>query len=240
MSERWLDSQRDDDAEIRAERFWTVMREELDAGAFWADRIKHHRDEPGKRLQMAMNRLPLPAAFREAAIALRAIIRAKRKDGASFQEEIGLLYWLAAIESFMLPYAEALREPGFNVLEAIPGKRLRSLPIDYKALGYERLALLNKTDRKWLVELWGEPQTHSTLNEIHRALWDEYEGKLIERRRKERDRFTRDIKALTRGSGSIARTARKAEKSGCLGALLIVSTGVLSLVLAGTMFLARG
>jgi len=84
-----------------------------------------------------------------------------------------------------LPYADRLKEPGYNVIESIPGRLLRSLPIDYRQLGYNELRLLNKTDKKWLVEAYGEADAHTTLNRIHRRLWDEYEEKLLQRRRVE-------------------------------------------------------
>ena len=50
-------------------------------GVFWADYIKTLRDDPEGRLVVARDYLPLPAAFREAAVALRALIRGKRKEG---------------------------------------------------------------------------------------------------------------------------------------------------------------
>jgi hypothetical protein len=196
MSERWLDSATDDQAAARTEKFWAVMRADLDAGEFWAERIKRYRDEPGRRLQTAMDNLPLPSAFREAAVALRTIIRAKRKVKEPYTEELGLLYWLAAIRSFMLPYADKLKQPGFNVVQSIPGTRLRAMPVDYAQVGYEQLDLLNKTDVKWLVQVWGEPQQHQTLNQVHRALWDEYESKLVDAQQAENEKFIRELRDL--------------------------------------------
>jgi hypothetical protein len=165
-------------------------------GQFWADRIKHFLNEPNKRLQIALENLPLPRAFREASMAIRAIIRSKRKSGESHKEELNILYWLAAWNSFMLPYANRLKEPGFNVIASIPKKLLQSLPVDYHKLGYEKLELLNKTDKKWLVELWGYPDTHTTFNQIYRHIWDEYEDKLIRQRQAERNVFMDDIQRL--------------------------------------------
>jgi len=221
MSERWLDSQSDDQAAARTDSFWSAMREDIDTGAFWADRIKQYRDEPGKRLRTAMDNLPLPGAFREAAVALRAMIRAKRKAKKSYEEELGLLYWLAAVESFMLPYADKLKEPGFNVVQSIPGKRLRALPVDYQQVGYEKLGLL-KTDVKWIIAAWGEPQQHQTLNEVHRALWDEYEAKLIQKRQEENGKFMREMEELMGKNRSIASNPKP--KTGCVLMLLVGMT----------------
>ncbi len=101
------------------------------------------------------------------------------------------MYWLAAIESFGLPYSEHLRQPGFNVLQSIPGQVIRSLPFTYAELGYKELSLLNKTDVKWCVTLWGEPETHTTLNRLHAAVWHEYERSEAARQKRERDELWR-------------------------------------------------
>ena len=86
----------------------------------------------------------------------------------------------------MLDYAPRLKEPGFNVVESVPGLYLWTLPYTYSELGYRDLTLLNKTDVKWVVEAWGEPDCHTTLNALHRPVWEEYESRLIARRKKER------------------------------------------------------
>lgn len=178
----WIDTANDAEASARSREFWSGMRAELDAGAFWADHIKSFRQDAQARLQLALRNLPLSAAFREAAVALRSLIRAKRKAKQLYEEELAFLYWLAAIDSFSVPYSARLREPGFNVIESMPGAVIRNLSFDYARLGYERLALLNATDRKWIVESWGEPKAHSTLNEIHSSVWRDYEEKLLRTR----------------------------------------------------------
>ena len=178
----WIDTANDAEASARSREFWSSMRADLDAGAFWADRIKGFRQDAQKRLQLALRNLPLPAAFREAAVALRSLIRAKRKTKQAYEEELAFLYWVAAIDSFSVPYSARLREPGFNVIESMPGAVIRNLPFDYDRLGHEQLALLNATDRKWIIERWGEPKAHSTLHELHRTVWVEYEEKLLRER----------------------------------------------------------
>lgn len=189
MVENWTDTRSDDDARARSSEFWMGMRADVDAGQFWADRIKKYRGIPARRLELALDNLPLPRAFKEAAVAVRALIRAKRKAEKPFEEELALLYWLAAIYSFMLDYAPRLEGPGFRVVEAIPGQRLRSLCYEYSQLGYRDLSLLSKTDVKWLLEAWGEPISHSTLNAIHSDVWNEYETKLIEKKRQREEQY---------------------------------------------------
>lgn len=171
----WIDTGTESEASNYAEQFWSKLSYSLSDGAFWADEIKKLRDKPDERLAMAMAHLPLPAAFSEAAVALRAMIRIKKKEGVEWQQDLTHLYNLAAWESFTLPYAPRLERPGMVVTESIPGLVVCNLEFSYKKLGYLQLQILNKTDHKWLVEAWGEPDQHTTLNELHRAVWDHYE-----------------------------------------------------------------
>lgn len=67
MTARWLDTQTDSDVDAFASEFWNGLRAQVAGGGFWADRIKEFRGEPQQRLRLAMDNLPLPAAFREAA-----------------------------------------------------------------------------------------------------------------------------------------------------------------------------
>ena len=202
MNTHWINTQSDTEAVSHSNGFWSALKQDLNAGEFWADRIKQYRNEPKKRLRTAINNLPLPAAFREAAVATRTIVRSKRKSKENYNEELALLYWLGALESFMLPFAHRLKEPGYNVMEAIPGGLFRSLPINYQQLGYDELQLLNKTDKKWLVESWGEPASHTTLNKIYWELWDKYENKLIQRRQEEREKSKQELWKLLSSSSA--------------------------------------
>ncbi|MDD2901557.1 MAG: hypothetical protein PHU44_03915 [Syntrophales bacterium] len=185
MKNRWINTKTDAEALSRSRSFWEALANDLDVGNFWADRIKEYKAEPKKRLEEALDNLPLPAAFRQAAVALRGLIREKRQKKANFEEELSFLYWLAAIDSFSIPYSEKLKEPGYNIFESIPGERIRKLRFTYDQLGYKQLRLLNGTDIKWFVESWGEPSIHTTLHEIHKPVWIEFENKLIQKRRKE-------------------------------------------------------
>lgn len=155
--------------------FWDKIRADLRDGTFWADRITELRDQPIERLKLAIENLPLPAAFREAAIATRAAVRERIKKNEDFADELAVLYWLAAMESFGIPYSEYLRQPGFNVLQSIPCDVIKSLPFSYSRLGYKHLGLLNKSDIKWCVAHWGEPLNHTTLNKLCAETWRKFE-----------------------------------------------------------------
>ncbi|MDM9220541.1 hypothetical protein QU768_18520 [Proteus mirabilis] len=132
MSDSWLNTETDSDAAKHSNDFWDRHRDEMKSGHFWADRIRELRGEPTKRLAVALKNMPLPGSFREAAIATRTLIRDKKNKKAVFDDELALLYWLAAISSFSIPYSNVLQEPGYNVIESIPAKKLKELSFSYK------------------------------------------------------------------------------------------------------------
>lgn len=175
----WLRAQDDAEARSLRERMLREHSEALRQGDFWADRIKDFKDAPRERLHLALANLPLPAAFKEAATALRALIREKRRTGTRWSEELAALYVLAALHSLWLPYSERLGGPGYTVMELLPGKRLCALQVEYLRLGYLQLPLLGRSDHRWLEEAWGAPQGHTTLNAQEHALWQEYEVKAV-------------------------------------------------------------
>ncbi|MBC7698633.1 MAG: hypothetical protein H7Z70_09740 [Bacteroidia bacterium] len=183
MSKSWLKTSTQNKADTFSFEFWGSHRKDIYVGEFWADRIKAFKGEPVTRLQFAIQNLPLPAAFREAVIAIRSLVREKRKNSDVYQDELALLYWLAVMDSFSVPYSETLCEPGYNIIESIPGDVVKNLPFTYHQIGYNKLSLLNLTDITWIIELWGEPESHSTLNVFHNKTWHEYELKLLNHRK---------------------------------------------------------
>ncbi len=196
MLKTWLETLSDNETERFKYEFWSSHRYDINNGEFWADKIKRLADDPIARLKLAIDNLPLPAAFREALIAIRALIRIKCKSSESYEDELTLLYFLAAIHSFSVPYSEILKEPGFNVIQSMPGGIFKNLPFTYKQLGYDKLSLLNKTDKKFLIELWGEPDNHSTLNAIYNHIWREYESKLVQVRASQQNELINSFKAI--------------------------------------------
>jgi hypothetical protein len=152
-------------------------------GVFWADYIKKLKDKPEERLEVALNYLPLPAAFREAAVALRAQIRERRKQGAEYGELLSGLHTLAAWDSFLhaTPHVEANAAPAWNVVEIIPEEVWRGLDLPYSEIGHRELSLLNQTDGKWLEEAWGEPKMHRTAQEYHQGVWNQWVAEGVRR-----------------------------------------------------------
>jgi hypothetical protein len=230
MADSWHKTETDLDADEHAVDFWSRHGDELQSGEFWVDRIRKLNGEPEKRLALAIENLPLPASFREAAIATRALIRDKRKQKIEYDEQLALLYWLAAIDSFSISYSKVLKEPGYNVVQSILGKKLKGLPFSYKSLGYTKLKLLNKTDIKWLSELWGEPEEHTTLHEMHNV-WREYEGKLKAKRSKRDEEFIKSINELAPSSRKLPNFLNESKVIGKGKWLIVV---IISLILVFT------
>jgi len=146
-------------------------------GEFWFNEIKKYRELPDQRLALALKNLPLPAAFRECFVALRDIINEKKKNNENFENEYKFLYKLGAVQSMSIPYSEKKEQPGYNVMVKIPGGMLFKLPTPYDVFGYEKIGF-SKTDCKAFVSLWGEPKSHTTMNEYYHEIWEKYENKL--------------------------------------------------------------
>jgi hypothetical protein len=166
------------------ESFWERQRTSVAEGKFWADEARNARDQAEERLGIAVKNLPLPAAFREAAIALRKMIREKRMVKESDEEELEFLYSLAAVKSFVsaTAYIEELAEPAWNAIEMMTPENWRSLTYQWRTLGCNELSLLTKTDRRWMIGRWGEPAEHTTLRRLHEDVWKKAVDALLARR----------------------------------------------------------
>lgn len=207
----WIDTITDADARKRSEQTWGLVVTEHDGGAsgvvrgpekenrqFWGDAIKELKDDPAERLGMAMRHLPLPGAFRELAVARRALIRQLAKEGRPIDDELRQLHYWAALSSWSTPYSEVLCEPGFNVLESTPYAKLAVLDLSYAVIGCDVLLGLNKSDRKMMRDAWGESKVHTTAHVLHKSLWLEQERQLAAVRKGRRDDLLKEIVALAR------------------------------------------
>ena len=143
------------------------------AGVYWINDVESLEGDPAERLALARRYLPLPAAFREAATALRALILSSSMRPVDGTDLLAQLYVTAAQESFLLatPYVPGVG-PRYNVAASIPRDVWQRLSMPYAAIGYRHLPLLNRTDCDWLVVAWGEPDTHSTAQAYHQSVWD--------------------------------------------------------------------
>jgi hypothetical protein len=196
----WRTSTTDEDAVAAIRNLQARLEAPSPTGTSWAEATR--KLPPEKRLETAIGYLPLPAAFNEAAIALRALVSRHMEEQRDPTASLKLLYWFSAVASFMPARAEKAQAPGFSVVAIIPGARLFGLKFDWNTLGYEKLPLLTARDIRMLIALWGEPQTHRTLLELHPELWSEYEEKLIERVRKNDAALAERLAASLEASGA--------------------------------------
>lgn len=194
----WIETRTQADADARRSAMWGLKLEATDDGGlvgkaageglyeaeeFWADAIKRVRDDPQQRLAMAKRHLPLPAAFREAAIALRAIIKERRNAGSDFDPQLRELHHLAAIGSLA----------GYDPLDITPFAKIKRLDLKPETLGWNALTLLGVTDRKLMRETWGEPQQHVSAKELYPEIEKSADAKLKRHRSAELKRSMEKI-----------------------------------------------
>jgi hypothetical protein len=195
-----------------------------DAGQeFWFDRARRlkQQGELSELMHLCIANLPYPAAFRELAIALRRASKNLRQAGEPDEQCWRVLYVWAVYERFLfasptvtLSPAAGFTEAGrtysaFNVAELAHRQgAMDRLVADYQTMGYARLSLLNKTDRKRLVERWGEPAQHQDPRQVYQQAWGgyvhTYERTIIAEQESFRDELMAALKRDTDGAGASA------------------------------------
>lgn len=167
----WTETETVEDARALDRGMWELVKSEKsdgivvaqapgpapEDGDFWYDAVNRVKDDPDKRYAMARRHLPLPAAWREMAVSLRMKIRKARKEKTGYQSELKELHHLAAMSSYA----------GYGYIQRVPYARLATLDLSYAVVGCDHLTLLSVTDRKWMRELWGEPNDHSTAADLY-------------------------------------------------------------------------
>jgi hypothetical protein len=172
-------------------RFWEEYQQECEAanpsGEFWADRVKRLKRE--KKYEEALETMkgvpPFPAVAYERIICIRHLVRATRKAGEDCSQLLQLLYENAVqtdalsgepaitLTRVFPGESEPRTYPGFNVAKIFHALAARhGLPLEYQSVGYEHVQSLNQSDRKWVVEAWGEPAQHLDPSELYRPLWE--------------------------------------------------------------------
>jgi hypothetical protein len=130
----------------------------------WVEQIRQLREDPDERYRLACRHLPLKLAFREAAVALRALIREAGKDEQAVEVHLRALYRLAAIHALVYARIEDQDDRGDGA-DASLGNRWESIAqveVPYDQVGSASLPLLNKTDRFRMEGQWGAPETEQT------------------------------------------------------------------------------
>ncbi len=171
MIAHWVDTTTDEEASALDRQMWDfTVREEPDGtiisqapgpapenGEFWSHALERIKGDPDQRYAMARRHLPLPAAWREMAVALRTTIRQARKEKRPYEDLLRELHHLAAMSSYA----------GCGPIQRVPYARIASLDLGYDRVGFEKLPLLGVTDGKWMVEIWGKPADHTTAAELY-------------------------------------------------------------------------
>ncbi|MGM4913152.1 hypothetical protein [Rhizobium sp. 768_B6_N1_8] len=110
----WVETTTDEEARALDRQMWdfatrqepggtTIMQAPGPApenGEFWADALDRITDDPDQRYAMARRHLPLPAAWREMAVAIRMKIRKARKEKTGYEDLLQELHHLAAMSSY--------------------------------------------------------------------------------------------------------------------------------------------
>jgi DNA polymerase-3 subunit epsilon len=107
-----------------------------------------------------------PHGAKSIAKELRALIRERRKANQPIQELLCALYGtcIAADLSDSLEF-EGI-QPYF-MARFVDINELRPVQLDFRKMGYQFIKSLSKTDVKWLVEAYGEPDDHKSFD----AMW---------------------------------------------------------------------
>tara|TARA_R110002049_G_scaffold2750_3_gene21822 strand:- start:9453 stop:10742 length:1290 start_codon:yes stop_codon:yes gene_type:complete len=170
----WADIQKCKQSSGSKQNLATLEQAAEITNQYYADMKQAIRSSPNDGLTMALRWQPTPS-LHEAIGAIRALVREKRKARDDYADELFFLYALAAVNSFTPPRAEKRHYPGTNIRDTIPRVVFGELMIDYNAIGYEKLKLLNLSDIRLITTEWGEPSRHSTLYEYENHVWKEWE-----------------------------------------------------------------
>lgn len=175
---------------------------------FPMEKAKELRDDPEQRYRFALDYLPLPAAFREAAKGLRAMIRERKREEEPYEEPLRRLYRMACVRNLVMTERVLSNE-------RLPGELWQDAEFPYEAIGYEKLELLGTRDRQRMEKLWGEPEAHRDVGEIV----PELRARFVQHSQAVRARMDRELQKrreqIRQGSPS------PSGQSGCLGSVLV-------------------
>lgn len=97
---------------------------------------------------------------------LRALVRERRKAKARYQELLQALYG-ACVADDLFASLEFEGVQSHYMARFVDIKELHPVVIDFRAMGYLCIESLSKTDVKWLVEAFGEPTKHASLDSLY-------------------------------------------------------------------------
>ena len=116
---------------------------------------------------------------------LRALIRERRKAKEPYQELLLALYGACVAADLSASLTFEATQPHY-MARFVDLNEVQSMKIDYPTMGYQCIESLTKTDVKWLIETFGEPAEHQSLdaiwpnirrNAVARYCWSELRSK---------------------------------------------------------------
>jgi hypothetical protein len=207
--------------------FWRdeiELQERLKIGdEFWFDVVTRLKRE--KRYMEAAvicrKEIPLPAAYRHLIICLRKLSAYRQGEDCrtlltelyAYAVEFDVLYRVPYVE-YQTPVGKRGCS-GFNVASIVwTWLTQKPLMLSYDEMGYKQICTLNQTDRKRLVNEFGEPNSHRDPFVLLKPLWDKGIDEMA-RRQEQRDReFQAELRSL------LNPPAKQSEKRGWLSRLL--------------------
>ena len=136
--------------------FWRTVVDDIRAGRFWNAEAKSQDGQPVERLEAAMAGLPRGRRLQGGRD------RDPRHHPQSDEGRTGTATGISACSTGWPPVDAHPTDEDERA--ALTGERLYSVSVDYDRLGHASLGLLNKTDRVWLTERWGEPAAPTTAD----------------------------------------------------------------------------
>lgn len=148
-----------------------------------------------KLTDKVMDSIPkLPFNLFRMIIDLKAMIDELVIKGDDYNDLLEFFYKLKCVSSFSIPYCEKARIPGNNITSIIPGALLMSLDIKYKEIGYEKLNF-RKKEVKLLTSSWGEPDNHTTMNDLYNDIWCAYDDYFAEKKLERENNLVNEIRS---------------------------------------------
>mgnify|MGYP006078447085 CR=1 FL=1 len=128
----------------------------------WSEEIKTLRDSGCflEALALSKRQYPKLLAYRQSLITLRARLK---QESAYSEESLSDLYQTAVSGDLVKIKSTGVKSPG-DINKALI--KLGSPREYWNTLGYKKLALLTKTDRRLLVKYWGEPEHHCAIDSL--------------------------------------------------------------------------
>jgi hypothetical protein len=129
----------------------------------WLQQVRTLRtsQQYDEALEVCLSQFPKAQAIQQAAIILRQQIKVSQENNIAFEDLLQNLYNLAA----MADVYGGTRHAAAPVAQIMAA--LYNCKGNYRAMGYQKLKLLNKNDIRLLEEAWGKPTTHRRAEEIY-------------------------------------------------------------------------